>query len=345
MRRDRKLLFIIKQRYVYGEKTKAYGLYNSCDFVARKLNEMGIETKVVQVKDNNDIDREVSKFKPTDCFIEALWVVPEKFNTLSKLHPSVTWHIRLHSKIPFLATEGIAFGWMNEYVQLRKHGVKILLSANNQELYDDLKELYPGCVTYTPNVYFPDEKKSEKIVYHKDEKEFNIGLFGALRPLKNHLQQAIWADKFSKVINRPVAVHINATEHEKTNSNTSSILTNIKNVFNNSSNRLVEHQWYPHSDFLQLVKQMDLGLQVSFSETFNITAADFVYMNVPLVVSNEIKFVNKLCRLKTSDTENALNVMKLAYEYGNYGLNMTNKYLLDRTNKNGLTVWKNLFGK
>ena len=159
--KNKRILFIIKERNVYGSKTKAYGLYNSCQFVANKLKEYGVETKVVQVVDNNSIDREVSLFKPTHCFIEAIWVVPSKFEILSALHPTVNWHVRIHSMIPFLSSEGIAFEWINEYQSLRNKGINISLSCNNEDLYKSMQLLYGNSVSYTPNMYFPPYEQPE----------------------------------------------------------------------------------------------------------------------------------------------------------------------------------------
>ena len=61
-------LFICKERS-YGV---SYGLINSAQFVANFLNKNGVESHVITVIDNNDIDREVTKYKPTHVFIEAL---------------------------------------------------------------------------------------------------------------------------------------------------------------------------------------------------------------------------------------------------------------------------------
>jgi hypothetical protein len=72
----------------------------------------GVDSTIIEVIDNNGIDREVTKYKPTHVIIEALWVIPSKFEILTKLHPNVKWIIRLHSEIPFLANEGIAMEWM-----------------------------------------------------------------------------------------------------------------------------------------------------------------------------------------------------------------------------------------
>lgn len=344
----RKVLFIIKQRYAYGEITKAYGLYNSCDFIARKLIELGIESKVVQVVDNNSIDREVHDFKPTDVFIEALWVVPDKFKVLAKLHPNVKWHIRLHSKTPFIATEAITFDWLNQYMQLRQDGIDIELSANSREFYENLKSIYHRHITYTPNIYYPSEKNQNSQVpdVRINSNEFHIGIFGALRPLKNHLQQAVWAIQFGNEINKNVVVHINVSEHEANSAahGIPNVLTNLRNLFKSPGcrARLVEHPWYPHSDFLNLVGQMDLGMQVSFSETFNITAADFVHMNIPIVVSNEIPFVNPICKITTNSSEEAISAMKVATKFSKIGLNRINKMLLNKWNEKATKEWKQL---
>ena len=84
--------------------------------MADMLVASGIPAKVVVVVDNNDIDREVAAYKPTHVIIEALWVVPEKFEVLSKLHPGVKWIVRYHSEVAFLASEGIAMKWTQGYL-------------------------------------------------------------------------------------------------------------------------------------------------------------------------------------------------------------------------------------
>ena len=69
---NKRILFILK-RHNYGP---SYGLLNSCGYISEALRRNGIESKSVEVTDNNDIDREVSQYQPTHVIIEALWVVP-----------------------------------------------------------------------------------------------------------------------------------------------------------------------------------------------------------------------------------------------------------------------------
>ncbi len=332
--KNHRVLFIIKERNVYGSLTKAYGLFNSCNFVANKLRELGIEAKVVQVVDNNCIDREVSLFKPTHCFIEAIWVVPSKFEILSQLHPNVKWHVRLHSMVPFLSSEGMAFEWINEYYDLRKKNIDISISCNNKKLFEDLKDIYLGAVSYTPNIYYPEYSSPEKEIDRKDT-IIDVGCFGALRVLKNHTQQAIWAMDFAESLNKTLKFHINISEHEQREAGP--ILRNLRALFKNTKHTLVEHPWYSHDQFIEVVKSMDIGMQISFTETFNVTAADFVYCGVPIVVSKEIKFVNPDCRVDPSSQNQVMSALRHAFF--DKKITRENKQFLEQHNEEAIDAW------
>lgn len=344
-----RILFIIKERNIYGTKSVSYGLVNSCEFVANVLRENNIEVKVIQVIDNNDIDREVFNYKPTHCFIEALWVVPEKFKELSKLHPNVNWYVRLHSMIPFLATEGISFQWLNEYMDLRKQGIKISIACNNKQVYDELSDLYKY-VIYTPNMYKLNDEYFVNINAKSDidaitgKNILNVGSFGALRILKNHVQQAIWAINVANEIGKTLYFHINVTEHETGEG--IPLLKNLKSLFQNTRHKLVEHGWMPHDDFLQLVKQMDFGMQLSFTETYCIVAADFVYCGIPIIVSEEINFINKKSTVNISYPDEVNKSMYLCLNNSEIAkLNKQNLQLLNKSNEDAKREWLTFLNK
>lgn len=149
----KKILFICKERnHNYGP---SFGLINSCKFIANALKKHNIEAKVVTVIDNNDIDREVKKYNPTHVFIEALWVTPAKFPTLFNLYPTIQWYVRIHSKIPFLAHEGMAIEWLREYADLSIKNLNFHIAANNFDIVDSMKYAYGIDVDYFPNIYDP----------------------------------------------------------------------------------------------------------------------------------------------------------------------------------------------
>jgi hypothetical protein len=280
-----KVLFIIKKRLSYGSYGISFGLINSAKFVAKTLEQVpGIEAKVVEVQDNNAIDKEVSQYKPTHVIIEALWVVPEKIEVLLKLHPKVTWFIRLHSKPEFIANEGIAFQWIGKYLDIKSD--KLFISTNNKEFCDSLGKIYKNVVPFSPNIY-PDVFRGVNNQKQND-RELNIGCFGALRPLKNHVSQALAAIAVAQNFNKKLKFHINNDRIEQRGDE---VLKNLRAIFEAIPNaELVEHPWREHKDFIELVSQMDLGMQVSLTETFNIVAADFISVGIPVLVCKDIEF-------------------------------------------------------
>ena len=308
-------LFILKQREDYSTDlpnftnfTVSTGMFNSASFVANMLTDAGIESKVSIVIDNNCIDKEVSTFKPTHVFIEGYWVVPEKFDVLKAIHPSVKWFVRCHSEIAFLAQEGIAVDWTYKYLE-RGVGVagnsprinrelRVLAKASKALNFSNqqIEELMPLLTNY----YLVDNQASY-VPEPIQDNIINIGCFGAFRPLKNHMIQALAALEYAEQRNLSLRFHVNAGRVEMAGGNQ---LKNIRALFDNlPQHKLVEHPWTSHEEFLCLLKDMDICLQVSFTETFNIVSADSVNLGVPTLTSNEVGWLSGPFADPTSSTD------------------------------------------
>lgn len=337
---ESKVLFILKKRKIYENtpvvKTIHSGLYNSANFVNKMLNEYGVDSTLVQVVDNNDIDREVNKYNPTDVIIEALWVVPEKFDVLHKLHPKVNWIIRLHSEMPFISNEGIAIEWLFEYDKMGERN-NLVIAANTQKMFHDLKSVGIKNIILLPN-YYP--VGHNKLVPHDHTPHINIGCFGAIRPMKNQLIQAVAAIDFGNQLNKTVHFHINADRIEKGET----ALKNIRALFDNQKrHKLIEHPWYDHIEFVHLIRKMDVGLQVSFNETFNIVGADFAANNVPLVGSKEISWLSCFYKAYPTDSKDIVEKLKFAYKNRNLNLQWLNKIGLRATSRKARKIWLKAF--
>jgi hypothetical protein len=315
----KKVLFILKKRgtpYYQSEvSTTTYGsfssgLFNSVRFINDMLQDHHVDSKMVEVTDNNDIDREVTRYRPDIVVIEALWVVPSKFDVLKKLHPNVHWVVRIHSEIPFIANEGVAMEWIFGYAA---HD-KVSIAPNTERMCTDIANMLSAKYTweeverkvvYLPN-YYSNENLYEK--EYSSKHIIDVGCFGAVRPLKNQLIQALAAIKYAKTHKKKLRFHINGTRVEYGNN----VLKNIKNLFENLDPmqfELVEHHWLNHEEFVKLIAQMDIGLQVSFSETFNIVTADFVSQNVPIVTSSEMSWMHNCSFADTTDTQDIVDTM------------------------------------
>ena len=305
-----RVLFVLKRRADYGVDPHAYsqqgmstGLLNSATFMKDMLIANGFGAKIAVVVDNNCIDREVTEYKPTHVIIEALWVVPSKFDVLTKLHPTVQWIVRYHSDAPFLAGEGVAMEWTVEYLKR----ANVTLGINAPRLLNELREVADAmgmCNVHQRIVYLPNFYPHRPITVGKctNPDTIKIGCFGAVRPLKNQFLQAIAAIKFAKDRNVGLEFHINGNRTEGKGENA---LKNMRSLFAGLGERykLVEHDWMPHTELLKLMATMDIGMQVSFSETFNIVAADMITAGVPVVGSAEIPWLKHGVADPTSSDE------------------------------------------
>lgn len=347
-----RILFILKRREDYNANTHSHiglstGLYNSASFMNNMLNGMGVESNLSVVVDNNYIDREVTKYKPTHVIIEALWVVPEKFAVLQKLHPNVKWIIRLHSEMPFMAGEGIAMNWIGEYSSFRNiiiainaprmlREVSMYLKHRNQ--WNDKKTKQK--VIYLPN-YYPQEYKTKK--FKKDKDTIDIACFGAIRPLKNHLVQAFAAIDFANQIGKKLRFHVNAGRIEM---NGSAVINNLKGLFEqiyDQGHQMINHQWRPREEFLELCATMDIGMQCNFSETFNIVGADLISQGVPLISNaKEIPWaIEEFCADPT-DSKNITDKLFFTYDYPNLNVKSHQKALTKYV-KQTYKIWYKYF--
>jgi len=344
----KKVMFILKRREDYNAVLHqniglSTGLYNSASFMNQMLRNSGVHSNLYVVEDNNRIDALVSAYKPTHVIIEALWVVPSKFAVLQKLHPNVKWIIRLHSEMPFMAGEGMAMDWISEYSCFKNvyigvnaprmmREVETLLNTKHSKSLDEK-------IIYLPNYYPQNYVKKE---FNRDKDTIDIACFGAVRPLKNHLVQAVAAIDFANKIGKKLNFHVNAGRIEMKGD---AVINNLRGMFehlSDSGHQLVNHQWTPREQFLELCASMDIGLQVSFSETFNIVGADLISQGVPLVGSKEIPWSSNLYNADPTDSKDIAAKLECAYYHPRINV-WVNQRLLTKYTNNTRKIWTKYF--
>ena len=332
-----KILFLIKGNSGYGYSGPKSGLLESAKLTAKQLVKyLGVHAKVVICVDGNDIDREVHNYNPNICVIEAIWVTPEKIKENVRLHPKVKFIVRIHSEIPFLANEGIALDRIKKYSQLQN----VLVSFNSKVTNNDFHNIIEEPI-YLPNIYSRVRPKCVSIVkeifkQHKHKKEFvDIACFGAIRPMKNQLLQAFAAIEFGNENGKIIHFHINSVRTEQGGE---SVLKNLRALFHNSNHELIEHTWLPRKEFLELISSMDIGMQVSFSESFNIVTADFVKCGIPIIVSEAIRWMPSELKVKF-DVKKINELLRYVFKFYDYSAEL-NKKFLNSHNEESLTVWE-----
>jgi len=336
-----RILFLVKSNNEsYGI---CKGLQNSALFLSNALNLMGFFAEVSTVIDANGIDKEVDRFKPDLVVIEAYWVTPQKLKELLVIYkhklPKTHWVVRSHSKITFCSEEGQIMEWSYGYKTLSDR-YNFKLSGNHQNFVEDIDTILDYKIDYLPNIYQPGYSIYNNHIHHHET--INIGCFGAIRPLKNQLLSSVAAIRFANEINHTLNFHINTGRIETRGEQ---VLKNLRALFyNHAKHSLVEHGWLSHKDFLSLVSKMDLSMQVSYTESFNIVTADAVQCRVPVVVSDEIEWINKRFKASCGSIDDMVKKMHKAYNYPDWAASINTKSL-DCYNKNATNVWFNYLTK
>ena len=319
-----RVLVLLRQR-VYGDYSGCKtGLLNSATFVHDWLEKIGVPVQMLVVVDGNSIDRAVHEFQPTHCIIEAIWPTPDKMRELTKLHPTVLFVVRVHSELGFLANEGMSIEWLRAYSDIPG----VLVSFNSSHTRRDFaeSEVVPYSA-YLPNIYPAPRNPDWWFLLKKGVQKklgigghywcpasgrINVGLLGAIRPLKNGLQQAVAAIEVADRLDVRLNLHINSGRVEQRGEPN---LKNIRALFAGTEHALVEHDWLGREEFLKLVSTMDAGLQVSFTESFSIVSADFVGQGVPVLGSPAVRWLPYASQASPIDGKDIANKLEQLLKY------------------------------
>ena len=108
--------------------------------------------------------------------------------------------------------------WITKYLLFQNVYLGVNSSRMLREMIEVFKikfdntEIINQKIIYLPN-YYPIENTEIKN-YDKEKDTINISCFGAIRPLKNQLIQAIASIEFANKVNKKLRFHINATRVE-----------------------------------------------------------------------------------------------------------------------------------
>ena len=325
------LLFVVKDRDANVFQKQVAGLVGAAKGNVDYLKSRGIKAEAVSIPDANFLDSILKQYTPKIVIAEAVWLQPAKFKTLMPANEFIKkFIIRIHSDFAYFAIESVGFNWMYDAV---KESNKIELAANCFNFADNIGYVTGVPFHYLPNIFEKPLSKSRK----EEEDTIRIGIFGAIRLLKNHLTQAVAAIRFAEEKGKILHLHVN----ELVSDAGSSVLNNIRELFNrNGKHKLYIEPYRDGMEYDNLIRFMDVGMQLSFTESFNIVAANFVCNGVPIVVSSTIDWMPTT--LQASYTEIADIVKKLHFAYSNRNNNdlQVAQYrgLMDHNNKSK-DVW------
>jgi hypothetical protein len=267
------------------------------------------------------------------------------------MYPNIKWIIRLHSAIPFLSIESSqSMKWIADYCRINNTYIgvndprlltelSIYLSNIKEDKENEVSNVVDmsSRLIYLPNYYPIDNIQKFKGIVSEDT--INIACFGAIRPFKNNMTQALASIEFCKRKNKKLRFHINSGRNELNGGNVYENLTQLFSNLDNNQYSLVCHPWASRDDFLKICSEIDIGLQVSFTETFNIVSADILSNGVSIIGSSEIPWINQRYTASSQNVDEIID--KLLLTYDNLERNVIeNQKSLQKYVEDTITVWK-----
>lgn len=270
----------------YGHCHRGLGI--NALMTVRVLRKLGIQANLCPIWDVAGVSKAIEKHKPTHAVIQALWISAADQAQLCTNYPDVHFVVRCHSQIGFLQVEPSAIKTLRDLLFLQELQLNLSVSSNTHRLRDFLVRVYKSPVLHLANLYDTERVNRKRDESHS-HRMLRVGSFGAHRLLKNHTTAAAAALMMAERRGSDIEFYVNSGREE--NAKSSSILTSLKAMFDRVPwAKLVQAPWSEWSQFRQIVANMDLCMQTSFSETFNIVTADAVCEGVPSVVSDAIEW-------------------------------------------------------
>lgn len=300
------VLIVYRNFHAKVENTSSHvGLGVNAMHTARVLRALGVLADVAGVWTPEQLAEQLS-YRPeiTHVFIEAPWIPTGKMEAIAWRFQRVRFIMRCHSQIGFLQVEAGAVQLFLEAARLQDSSLNFQVSGNSQRFCEFIEKTYHHHCLYLPNLY-DTGRPNRRHRSFKDSHRVRIGSFGAIRLLKNHATSAAAALIIGRKRRLDVEFHmsVNREEHGK------GVLQMIRNMFQGLSwAKLVEVPWQPWAQFRHHVGVMDLCMQLSHTETFNIVSADAVAEGVPSVVSDAIEWAPKDWVAPADDPDEAAQV-------------------------------------
>jgi hypothetical protein len=284
----------------------AVGLGVTALHTVRVLRRNGIAARSYGVTTpDHVVERLLGQPETTHCVLEAPWIPTTTMRELLARFPGVHFIVRSHSQIGFLQVEPPAIRILRELLELEDHALNVSIAANSEHLSNFFERAYAGRCLHLPNLY--DVERTHRPRRHRhDHRLLRISSFGATRLLKNHPTGAAAALMLARARHCDLEFHMNA---DTEGHGGLAIIDAVRVMFDGLAwAKLVVDPWRDWGSFRRVAGHMDLAMQLSMTETFNVTSADSVCEGVPCVVTPVVEWAPAHWKVGTDDVESAARV-------------------------------------
>jgi len=307
------------------------------------LRAHGEDAVVLPVRHNVDIVDSINDYNAehkhplTHIVISAPWISVRDLVALVEHFHMIQFIVVSHSNVGFLQADPQGVHLLRDYIELSRKFDNLSVGGNSHRFTSWLEEAYDEQTILLPNMYPAHPHAFDRFCHGVGSMmrdTVRIGSFGAIRPLKNQLTAAAAAIIIAKRSGQPVEFHLSAGREE---GGGNVVLSAIEQMTKDVPNfKLVLDGWRGWIEFRELVKDMDLLIHPSYTESFNIVSADGVSQGVPVVGSHAITWLPNSWKADSDDAIAIAEVgLRLLSDGASEGIEA-----LEKHNRIGLEYWK-----
>lgn len=338
MNRSKAHVALFFKDFAHFCRTSCVGLHVAGYCTAEVLRKYGIDAFAQAVRNNIDIVAAITKHNETHdtplthVIISAPWLTKYDMRCLITAYPAVRFVVLCHSNVGFLQADPDGIELLRHYLALADEYPNFTVGGNSLHFVNWLREAYSKDVVLLPNLY-PTECRDVKVW---DGTKLRIGAFGAVRPEKNFMTAAAAAVLIAKRLKVPTEFHMSSGGEGDQGRTAIAISQMAKGL---PDFQVIRHDWRYWDKFIALVSEMDLMLQPSYTESFNMVTADGISQGVPSVVSPSIYWAPKQWMADPDNVEHVAEVgIKLLTEPDEWCRNLGHRALKDHA-RNAVRDW------
>ena len=272
---------------------------------AKVLIAHGIKTAVWPIINAEDLRRRLQDRPARQVIISAPWIPSLELQALGNDFPDTQFSVNCHSNVGFLQADRNGVKLVREVMELEAASANIHLAGNSRRFCEWIRFAFSAPCAYLPNLYYLNDEPYP-LPRSFTGGTLKIGIFGATRPLKNIMSAAGAALEIARSLRAPLQLWVSAGRAEGGGEVVLGALTEMLN--NLPAVELVLNGWQTWPRFRRTVGSMNLLLQPSYTESFNMVTADGVAEGVASVVSSAIDWAPDDWK---ADVDDALDIARV----------------------------------
>lgn len=281
------------------------------------LLEEGIWVDVWPVNTAADIERRLAetqaeafhlgKTPVSHVIVFAPWVPTHDLYQLVRYHTEVEFSVLIHSNVGFLQADPNGMRNLREDIDLEMAVANFRLAGNCSRFTEWIKRAYNAPCLHLPNLY--DVRQACALPRRAGQGAcggpIRIGCFGAPRVQKNFVSGVAAALEMATILRRDTEIWVSSGRPEGNHTLFNAMQQMVQGV---KWAKLVQNTWEPWPRFRHTIAHMDLLIQPSYTESFNIVTADGIAEGVPSVVSHAIDWAPHRWKAEVDDVQDIARV-------------------------------------